>query len=595
MSRDIAIDRFLGRGRAGQNDPAYFINVKGQWQPTTWKEYVEQVQKCARGLIELGFTEKDAVAILSFNRPEWLIACLAAQMAGGVSAGIYTTNSPHEIEHIVNHADATVLVVENKKRWDEQVLPILESLSKVKTFVLMQDADLIHNDKIISFEDLLDLGAKQNSERLDLRVKNIEPTKTATLIYTSGTTGPPKAVMLSHAALAWTVRAVVDPLNVGRSDTMLSYLPLAHIAEQMFSIYAPVASGYALYFAENIDKMPQNMLQVQPTIFFGVPRVYEKMYCKVKEKVEQATGAKKALLAWARSVSTQYWQGKNLGSGCAASVHLQYQLAKALVFNKLKPLLGLGKARVCVTGAAPISGEILEFFQSLDIPIYEVYGQSEDCGPTSINAPGAAKIGSVGRPLNGVKVKIADDGEILVSGPNLFNGYYKDQEATDEVLKNGWLYSGDVGHLDEQGFLKITDRKKDLLITAGGKNIAPQNLEGMLKQIPLVSLAVVIGDQRKFLSALLTPNADNLSIFATQNGIKADKLENLVKNTSVLAKIQSELDDINRKLAPVEQIKKFAFLPAEFAIETGELTPTMKIKRKAINARYRDTIEAFYC
>lgn len=594
MSRDIAIDRLLGRGRAQRGEPAYYNKVNGTWQPTTWQQYIEKVQFFARGLVELGFSEGDSLSILSFNRPEWLIACLGAQMAGGISAGIYTTNAPEEVEYIVNHADSTFFIVENKQRWDEQVLPVLSSFSKIKKFVFLENADEVIDDRVISFEDVGALGSRQNPKRLDERTKKIDPDKVSTLIYTSGTTGPPKAVMLSHRSLAWTVRTAVDLMNIGNGDVMLSYLPLAHIAEQMFSVYCPLASGITLYFAESVEKMPENMKEVQPTVFFGVPRVYEKMYEKVKEKTDAASGVKGAMLSWARKVAFEYWKEKNSGRTSARLLQFQYQLARSLVFDKMKPLLGMGRARVCVTGAAPISNDILEFFQSLDIPLYEVYGQSEDSGPTSLNIPGAAKLGSVGRPIPGVKVKIADDGEILVSGPNVFLGYYKDQEATDEVLKNGWLYSGDVGVIDRQGYLKITDRKKDLLITAGGKNIAPQNLEGMLKQIPFVSLAVVIGDGRKFLSALLTPNADYLGQFASKLGISNSDLSALVTNSSILQKIQEDIDLLNKKLAPVEQIKKFAFLPVDFGIASGELTPTMKIKRKAINARYHDTIEAFY-
>lgn len=574
--------------------PAYYVRELDGWKSTSWRAYYLWVEQFAAGLIELGHETGDKVGILGFNRPEWVGGCLGAQLAAGVSAGVYSSCSPEEIEYILNHAEAKFLIVENSKRYREQILPILGKLNSLKKIILMQDDGTIQDPNVISFANVIELGAKADGQKAAERRSSIDPKGVSTLIYTSGTTGPPKAVMLSHQSIVWTVKTATDVLNVGESDCILSYLPLAHVAEQMFSVYAPISSGASLYFAESMEKLADNMKEVQPTIFFGVPRVYEKFYEKVSQKVKEAKGTKQFLLNWAQSVATRVWEKKHASKAVPPMLNLQYQMAQKLIFGKLKPLLGMARARVCISGAAPISRQIIEFFLSLDVPIYEVYGQSEDCGPTTINLPGVARLGSVGRPLPGVEVKVAQDGEILVKGPNVFLGYLKDENATNEILQDGWLCSGDIGEFDKDGFLKITDRKKDLLITAGGKNIAPQNLESMLKMIPFVSSAVVVGDQRKYLAALLTPKEDALLDFAKANNLTALEPQKIVSHQSLLEQIQQEINALNRRVASVEQIKKFALLPHDFSVETGELTPTMKVKRKVVNTKYKNEIEALY-
>ncbi|MBN4077427.1 long-chain fatty acid--CoA ligase [Sulfobacillus acidophilus] len=592
--RETCVDKFLERARVCANDNAYFIKKNDQWQPSTWKEFGEDTTNFAKGLMSLGHEKGECVGVLGYNRPEWIMACIGTQMVAGVSAGVYTSCSAEEVAYVLHHSEAKVAVVENAKRWREQVKPVLNQLPHLKAVILMDNSEEVNDNMVMGFDKLLELGKKQDDASFKTRLSQIDPNGLATLIYTSGTTGPPKAVMLSHKSIAWTVDSTVNLIHVGKGDVILSYLPLAHIAEQMFSIYAPICCGATLYFAESMEKLPENLKEVQPTVFFGVPRVYEKFYAKVKVKIDSAKGTKKLLVTWAQKVAKEVWERKHQGKELSTQLKVQYAMTQKLIFSKLKPLLGLGRARICITGAAPISNDILNFFMGLDVPIYEVYGQSEDCGPTSINIPGAAKVGSVGKPLPGVKVKIADDGEILVKGPNVFMGYMKDEKATNEAMNDGWLFSGDIGHLDQDGYLKITDRKKDILITAGGKNIAPQNLEGMLKQIPLVSLAVVVGDRKKYLSALLTPNEENLAEAAKKMGIEDRSISNMVKQEQILLKLKEEIDKMNKKLAPVEQIKKFDFLPRDFSVETGELTPTMKIKRKVVNERYSKNIANLY-
>ncbi len=592
--RDVCVDRFFDRARNHGKAIAYYTKVKGQYEPTTWEQYGKNVSHFALGLIALGLKAGQSVGVLGFNRPEWVTASIATQAAGGVSVGVYSSSSAEEVRHILEHSEAPFLVIENGKRWREQVEPVMHELPLLQKIILMDPDDTIEEGMVMTYLQVLELGKAQSKKLLDERISAIRPEQIATLIYTSGTTGAPKAVMLSHRAINWTVHTAVTLLKVGQGDSLVSYLPLAHVAEQMFTIYAPSYCGLCIYFAESIDTLPENLKEVQPTTLFGVPRIYEKFYDRVSEKLALATGAKAILLKWARSVSTDYWELHHKNAPMPSLLSMQYNLAKKLVFNKLKPLLGLGRARLCISGAAPIAQEITRFFLSLDIPIYEVYGQSEDCGPTTFNIPKATKLGTVGRSLPGVELKIAEDGEILVRGPHLFSGYYKDQTATDETLKAGWLYSGDVGQIDKDGYLRITDRKKDLLITAGGKNISPQNLEAMLKQIPLVSLAVVIGDQKKYLVALLTPNQENLLDFAKKRGIQNQTIFDLIHHRLVRQEIQKGIEELNQKVASVEQIKKFLYLSKDFTVEDGELTPTLKIKRKVINLRYQDRIDSMY-
>jgi long-chain acyl-CoA synthetase len=442
---------------------------------------------------------------------------------------------------------------------------------------------------VLDWEAFLAKGDGVDGARVDDRLAALEPEGLATLIYTSGTTGPPKGVMLSHRNLVWTAETMMQLVDLRPGDCGLSYLPLSHIAEQMMTIHGPACTGAAIYFAESIDKVPDNLKEVQPTVFFGVPRIWEKFHAGISAKLAATTGAKKHLIAWVRRVCTEVTGLRNRGREPGLLLEAQYRLADKLVLSKLKPAIGLGRARLCVSGAAPVAREILEFFASLDIIVHEVYGQSEDTGPTSFNARGANRFGTVGRPIPGIEVKIAADEEILVKGPNVFLGYYKEPEATAESLKDGWLLSGDLGKLDADGYLSITGRKKEIIITAGGKNIAPKNIEAALKNHDLISEAVVIGDRRKFLSVLVTLDDEHAGKLTGNGGGAA-----AARHPSVLAAVQRAIDDVNQTLAKVEQIKKFTVLPRSLTIEHGELTPTLKVKRKVVNKNFSTEIEAMY-
>jgi long-chain acyl-CoA synthetase len=594
--RDTIPHRLLRQAATHPSTIAYQAKLDGRWQPTTWQTFAAQVRTAARALIALGFPRGGKVAILGFNRPEWVILDHAAMMAGGAAAGIYTTCSPDEVQYIVHHSEAHAVLVEDAGQL-AKVTSRRDQLPLLRWIVLMRGAQAPGGDGILSWDEFnrkgepaAGAGPDANDAELDARLAALEPSGLATLIYTSGTTGPPKGVMLSHANLAWTSQTLID-VGGGKvdGDCSLSYLPLSHIAEQMGTIHMPATAGSTVYFAESIDKLADNIKECRPTVFFGVPRVWEKFHAVLAARLGEVTGGKRRVLDWARRVCTEVNARRDRGDPMPWLLRAQYALADRLVIGKLKAALGFDRARVLSSGAAPIAPDVLAFFASIDLPIREVYGQSEDTGPTSYNLPGRTRIGSVGPPIPGLEVKIAQDGEILVRGPNVFLGYYKEPQATAETLKDGWLCSGDLGVIDKHGFITITGRKKEIIITAGGKNIAPKNIEAALKESLLISEAIVIGDRRKFLSALIT-----LDEAVAQKLAPDVAAGQLAASPAIRAAVQKQVDAVNETLARVEQIKKFTILPQPFSVAGGELTPTMKLKRKVIAQRYEAQIDAMY-
>jgi long-chain acyl-CoA synthetase len=584
---DTISHRLLRQATTNPSKIAYQEKRDERWQPTTWQTFAAQVRTAARALIALGFPRGGNVAILGFNRPEWVILDHAAMMAGGAAAGIYTTCSPDEVQYIVHHCEAHVVLVEDASQL-AKVMARRAQLPVLRWIVVMRGAEAA-GDGVLSWDEFNKKADATPEADLDARIAALDPGALATLIYTSGTTGPPKGVMLSHANLAWTAQCLIDT-GGGKidGDASLSYLPLSHIAEQMGTIHMPVTAGSTVWFAESIDKLADNLKEARPTVFFGVPRVWEKFHAGLAARLGEVTGGKRKLLDWARRVCSEVNARRDRGEAIGRLLQLQYALADRLVISKLKAALGFDRARVLSSGAAPIAPDVLAFFSSIDLPIREVYGQSEDSGPTSYNLVGRTRIGSVGPPLPGVEVKLGDDGEILVRGPNVFMGYYKEPQATAETLVDGWLCSGDLGALDKDGFLTITGRKKEIIITAGGKNIAPKNIEAALKQSPLVGDVIVIGDRRKFLSALITLDETAAAKLAPDAGVQ------LAGAPAIRAAVQKQVDEVNETLARVEQIKKFTILPRAFSIADGEMTPTMKLKRKVIAQRYATEIDAMY-
>ena len=569
--------------------PALRTKVNGQWEAITWQGYHDETRLVARAMMHLGLEKGKGVSIIGYNSARWFMADIGAIMAGGVPAGIYTTNSPEQCHYITHHCEAAIAVVENGTQL-EKFKAIRGDLPHLKAIVMMEGDDA--DNDVYSWEDFIALGEKVEDSVLDERIASQSADDLATLIYTSGTTGPPKAVMINHHNITWTAQAVTEAIHSRPGDNLLSYLPLSHVAEQIVSIHGPMAFGGTVNFAESLDLLGDNLREVRPHFFLGVPRVWEKIQAKMEAAGAQNSPLKKKIAKWAR--------GKGLAGGYAEqngqSKPFLYGLANKLVFSKVREKLGLDRSRMQITAAAPISKSTLDFFLSLGIPIYEVYGMSECSGPATISLPHRYRTGKAGFVLPGTEIKILEEnGEICMRGPHVFMGYLKNEEATAQTLDSeGWLHSGDVGELDDDGFLKITDRIKDLLITAGGENIAPQLIEGALKTIPIVSQAIVVGDRRKFLACLLTLDPEKVEANAKEAGSNAKSVAEAIECDAFKAHIQKQIEEVNKTLARVQTIKKFEIVAQDFSVETGELTPTMKVKRKVVREKYADIIEGFY-
>jgi long-chain acyl-CoA synthetase len=587
---DTIPSRLVDQARRRPGSPALFSKVDGEYRPITWADYADEVRRAGKALIAQGFEPGQHVAILGFNRAEWMVLDLACMSVGGAPAGIYTTSSAEEVRFIAEHSEAPLVLVENKAQL-EKVMAVREDLPHLKLIVTMRGVDDVPDPGVITWDAFLATGADVDDARFDARLDGLEPDGLATLIYTSGTTGTPKGVMITHRNLTWTADAAQGVVpTIGSDDRSISYLPLSHIAEQMFSIHVPITMGYSVYFAESIEALADNIKEVRPTIFFAVPRVWEKFHAGVSAKLAESSGLKAKIGAWARKVGSQVTDLRNRGEAPKGLLALQHRLADRLVFHKVKTALGLDAVNAAVSGAAPIDKEILEFFGSFDLTILEVYGQSEGTGPSTFNRPGRTKFGSVGIPYPGCEVELADDGEVLVRGGNVFAGYYKDPEGTAETLEDGWLRSGDLGEFDDDGFLTITGRKKDIIITAGGKNIAPRTFEEGLKHNPLVSEAVLIGDRRSYLSALVTLDLEAATAFAEKHGDGGA----LHRSEAIRVEIQETVDEVNARLGRVAQVKKFTILPRELSIDDGELTGTLKVKRGVVADHFAHEIEAMY-
>jgi long-chain acyl-CoA synthetase len=551
---------------------------------------MQQVRQAGRALIALGVEPETNVAILGFNRPEWSIMILGAMTVNAAGAGIYTTNSPAEVQYIIDHAECRVVLLENEEQW-AKVNQVRDELPGLRHVVMMRGTQ-IDDPLVMSWEEFMAKGEEIDESLIDEHIAAIRPDQKATLIYTSGTTGPPKAVMLSHDTIAFTAREATQLFGIDANDSSLSYLPLSHIAEQVYTVYGGATSGYPVYYAESLEKLLNNLQEVRPTIFFGVPRVWERFYNGIVDRMAETSGPRARIADWAMDIGRRVSDLRNRGEEPSGLLAIQYRAAERLVFSKVKEALGLDRVTTANVSAAPINPDILVFFSGIDLIIHEIYGQSEGCGPTTLNRRGAAKLGSAGLPFPKTQVTLAEDGEVLLKGRNVFIGYFKDPEATAETLIDGWLHSGDLGEFDEDGFLYIVGRKKEIIITSGGKNIAPKNIEAALKTLPLVSEAVIIGDRRKFLSALLTLNPDTAAQFAARHGIEGQVLH---EHPLVHQEIQHGIDEIvNPQFARVENVRKFVILPRNLTVEDGELTPTLKIKRRVVYDHFGDQIESMY-
>jgi len=568
--------------------PAMRYKREGVWETITWSEYRDLVLKAARGLMALGVETGNGTVILGNNQPRWFLAHFASIAAGGLPAGIYANNTAEQCHYIADHCEARVAFVENEE-FLQRFLEIRARLPQLRAIVLMEGE---HDDpRVHSWQELLDLARETPESALQERLDGLEPHTACELIYTSGTTGTPKGVILTHHNVIWVADQMAATYDLAPGESVISYLPLSHIAEQVVSLYSPLFIGACTWFAESLDKLAENLREVRPHIFFAVPRVWEKIQTAVEIAGAQNSGLKKRLAAWARR--------QGLAGGYADQQDRPrpplYSLAEKLVFSKVRARLGLDRSRGCFTAAAPISIHTLEFFLSLGIPILEVYGMSENTGPTTLSTLDRYRTGRAGWPIEGTDLKIAEDGEIYMRGPHVSPGYFKNPQATRETFdEEGWLHSGDIGEIDDDGFLKITDRKKELIITSGGKNVAPQAIESELRGIAAVAQAVVVGDRRNYLTALLTLDPDLLAREAEKIGSPARDLETAARCPKLRIHLEERVERVNGGLARYETIKRFTVLPGEFSVDGGEMTPTMKLKRRVINEKYAREIEDLY-
>jgi long-chain acyl-CoA synthetase len=578
MAFETIAHRILVKGAERGPAVAYAVRQGDRWVTTSWAEYVSQIRAAAKGLIALGVEPTMSVSILGTNQPEWVIFDVAAMAVGATPAGIYPTNTPEECAYVIDHSESPVVLVQDQEQLSK-VLAKRAELPGLRHVVLMGDEA---SDGAMTWDEFVRRGSEVSDASLDARMDALGPRDGATLIYTSGTTGPPKAVMLPHQALAFMAKTLIDIIPVGAEDRVISYLPLSHIAEQVVSLLTPAISGHAVYYEKDIRRLAETIKEVRPTAFFAVPRVWEKFYAGVNEKLGEATGVKKALASRAVAVGRKHTQAVNRGETPNAWLGVQYGLFDKLVYSKAKEAMGLDQARFLFSSAAPLSPKISEFFSGLGMQLLNVYGQSECTGLCAFNRPAKNRFGSVGPALPDVEIAIAEDGEILTRGPHNFVGYMKNPEATAEALtEDGFLRTGDVGHLDDDGFLFITDRKKDIIITAGGENVTPSLIEIELKKTPLIADAVVIGDQRPYLTVLVSLDSEAVE----EAGLDAD---------AISSRVQTAIDETNKELARVRQIKKFRILDQPLSIERGELTPTLKVKRGVVRDNFAAEIDAMY-
>lgn len=564
------------------------------WTTISWQEWGRNVKLFSRGLIALGLEERECVALLSENRPEWTYADLALLSINALDAPIYSTNLPDAVEHIVKDSGSRFIVVSTEDQL-KKIKEIRGAVPHLEKAILMDPRRVHSEDWVLTFQDVQKLGEeKGDTKEFEKRLDAVQPEDLATLIYTSGTTGPPKGVMLTHENFLSDVRGVKEVIPLRESDVALSFLPLSHSFERMAGYYTVLYVGGTIAYAESIDKVPENIQEIRPTVMCSVPRLYEKMHTRILNMVEHEPPAKRKIFDWSMEVGGEVTKLLSARKEVPLSLKLKHRLADKLVFGKLRERMG-GHLRFFVSGGAPLAREIAEFFYSAGILILEGYGLTETSPVITANRPDNFKLGSVGQPLPNVEVKIAPDGEILTRGPNVMKGYYNRPEDTQEVMsEDGWFATGDIGYLDQDNFLHITDRKKDIIVTAGGKNIAPQNLENVLKLNRYIEQVCILGDKRKFLAALVVPSFPELENYAKENGIPADDRRRLIDHPRVRQLFQDAVDEVNAQLARYETIKKFTVIPHEFSQNTGELTPTLKVKRRVVSEKYKDLIDRMY-
>lgn len=585
---------FLNRIAEGGDAVRYRVPRDGTWDPVTYREAGAAVRSLALGLMGLGLSRGDRVAILSDTRLEWVLADIACIIGGFVSVPVYPSSLPDQVRYVLAHSGARAVFVEDESQWNK-VAGERRHLPGLEAIILMtgEAGGLAGTLGLPALKARGDAHGAARPGALERRTEEIGPDDDLTIIYTSGTTGPPKGVLTRHRNYAFIVTACLEAVPVRRGDVFLQFLPLAHSLgrlEHFISFDAMAVSA----FARSLQTVGEDLPRVRPDVMISVPRLYEKFYARVTQAVEEQGGAKKVLFDWALGVGREVSGRLQRGEAVRGGLAMRYALADRLVFSKIRARMG-GRLRFFISGGAPLAREIAEFLHALGVLILEGYGLTECSTVTSVNRLGRYRFGTVGQALPGTEIAIAPDGEIVVRGPHVLKEYYRDPDATREAIgPDGGLRTGDVGELDADGFLRITDRKKDVIVTSGGKNVAPQNIENLLKGDRFISQAFVYGDRRKYLTALVTLDPGEIAAWAERNGIPERDPGELARNPRVLEMIGRRIEAVNAGLASFEQVKKFAVAEADFAAETGELTPTLKVRRKVVLAKYGHRLEALY-
>ena len=575
------------REHGGRRAVMYKPDGASSWAEKSYTEVGEIVMGLSLGLMDLGIEKGDKVSILANTRPEWTYFDFAALTAGATVVPIYQTNSPDECQYVLENSDAKAVIVEDAEQL-AKVREVRDRCPALEHVVLMTG----EADDAISAAEVAERGASHDAAEWGERWSSVTPDDICTFIYTSGTTGPPKGCVISHGNYRSMLDMVLDVGALGDDELTYLYLPLAHSFALLIQFGTVALGATTAYWQRDPLKIMADLAEVKPTYFPSVPRIFEKIYTAATAAAEKAGGMKKAVFNWAVGVGRRMRETERAGREPGFFLRRQYEIADKQVLSKVRNLFG-GRIKLAVSGAAPINPEILRFFDAAGVLIVEGWGMTETSTAATIATAEDFKFGTVGRPFPGCEVKIAEDGEILVKGPNIFQGYYKNPEATAETLVDGWLHTGDIGEIDSEGYIKITGRKKDIIITAGGKNITPANLEAEIKQHPLVSQCVVIGDRRPYLVALVTLDPEEAAAFAKEHGLPADP-EALASNDQIRAALEEHLEKVNSKFARVEQVKTIEILPHDLSQEGGELTPTMKVKRNVVTDKYAGEIDALY-
>ena len=583
-------DRFRMSAR-----PYLMHKVQGKYQGLSYGEVRRRVELFALGLAALGVEKGDRVGIISENRPEWIIADMGALFLGAFDVPVYPTLTAKQVEYIFNDSKVKLVVVSNQSQL-AKVLKALPHIRSLRHVIIMGEQRFDGDRQILTYQEVYDLGeefGKRHEDYLRHSLNRLTPEDLCTLIYTSGTTGNPKGVMLTHHNFVSNILASAQVIPFNQDDVLLSYLPLCHSYERMAGYYTASACGATIAFAESIDTVRENLLEVRPTVVTTVPRLFERFHNRIQKQFEGASPLRRRVFYWALGLGREYAKAERVGT-VSPFLRMKHRLAEKLVYKKLKQRLG-GRIRFFVSGGAALAREFGEFFEALGIQIIEGYGLTETSPVIAVNPVDNYKFGTVGKPIPGIEVKIASDGEILTRGPHVMKGYWNDRAATREAIdRDGWFRTGDIGMFDSDGFLVITDRKKHLFVTSGGKNIAPQPIESLFLKSKYIDQFVLIGDRRMFLSALIVPDFDSLKRYAERHGIEYIETSDLVKREEIIKVMEKDIQELQRDLAHYERVRKFTLLDRPLTIENGEITPTQKVRRQIVEDRYADVIERMY-